>query len=186
MALEYALLVTLLEKPSSGYDLARRFDRSIGYFWHATHQQIYRTLARMEADGWIRVKELKQGGRPDKKTYSVTAKGRKALSVYVREPSDPEGARIALLVKLRGAVFDDPAFVTAEIERHRELHQATLLEYRKIEARLYPRPAELNTAQCLQHLALRSGIYYEQGWIAWCGEALLALAERRPRSGFRD
>ena len=44
MALEHAILVSLLEKPGSGYELARRFERSIGYFWTATHQQIYRTL----------------------------------------------------------------------------------------------------------------------------------------------
>jgi DNA-binding PadR family transcriptional regulator len=53
MSLAHAVLTSLLEKASSGYDLARRFDKSIGYFWHATHQQIYRELARMEAAGWI-------------------------------------------------------------------------------------------------------------------------------------
>ena len=51
MALEHALLVALSEQPSSGLDLAKRFGRSIGFFWHATHQQIYRVLARMDADG---------------------------------------------------------------------------------------------------------------------------------------
>ncbi|MGW2586967.1 PadR family transcriptional regulator, partial [Streptomyces virginiae] len=51
MALDHAILVSLLEKPGSGYELARRFDRSIGYFWTATHQQIYRVLGRMEGNG---------------------------------------------------------------------------------------------------------------------------------------
>jgi DNA-binding PadR family transcriptional regulator len=36
MALDHALLVSLLEKPSSGYELVRRFDRLIGYFWNAS------------------------------------------------------------------------------------------------------------------------------------------------------
>ena len=53
MSLPHAVLTSLLEKSTSGYDLARRFDKSIGYFWHATHQQIYRELARMEGAGWI-------------------------------------------------------------------------------------------------------------------------------------
>ena len=53
MSLPHALLTSLLEKSSSGYELARRFERSIGYFWKATHQQIYRELGRMEAQGWI-------------------------------------------------------------------------------------------------------------------------------------
>ncbi|MGZ6744988.1 MAG: PadR family transcriptional regulator [Nocardioides sp.] len=53
MALEHALLVALREQPASGLELAGRFGRSIGFFWHATHQQIYKVLARMDADGWI-------------------------------------------------------------------------------------------------------------------------------------
>lgn len=76
MALEHAILVSLLEKPGSGYELARRFERSIGYFWTATHQQIYRVLKRMESDGWLDVREVPQQARPDKKEYSVAAPGR--------------------------------------------------------------------------------------------------------------
>ena len=53
MSLPHALLTALTEHPGSGSDLAGRFDRSIGYFWQATHQQIYRELARLEAAGWI-------------------------------------------------------------------------------------------------------------------------------------
>ena len=64
MALEHAILVSLRERPAAGLDLARRFDRSIGFFWSATHQQIYRVLARMEADGWVgRSASRSAGGR---------------------------------------------------------------------------------------------------------------------------
>jgi DNA-binding PadR family transcriptional regulator len=52
VALPHAILVSLCEQSGSGYELAHRFDRSIGYFWSATHQQIYRTLRAMEDDGW--------------------------------------------------------------------------------------------------------------------------------------
>ncbi len=80
MALEHAILVSLLEKPGSGYELARRFDRSIGYFWTATHQQIYRVLKRMEIDGWVGAQDVPQQGRPDKREYRVADLGRAALS----------------------------------------------------------------------------------------------------------
>ncbi|BBZ03212.1 hypothetical protein MCHIJ_26490 [Mycolicibacterium chitae] len=33
MALPHAILVSLSEQSGSGYELASRFDRSIGYFW---------------------------------------------------------------------------------------------------------------------------------------------------------
>jgi DNA-binding PadR family transcriptional regulator len=108
MSLDHALLVSLLEKPSSGYELARRFDRSIGYFWHATHQQIYKVLARMEEAGWI---SRRGAGRrirgADRKLFSVSAAGRNELARWLAEPTDPEGVRDALMVKLRGAAFGD-------------------------------------------------------------------------------
>ncbi len=47
MSLAHVLLTSLLEKPSTGIELARRFDRSMGFFWNATHQQIYRELNAM-------------------------------------------------------------------------------------------------------------------------------------------
>ncbi len=76
MALPHAILVSLCEQAGSGYELARRFDRSIGYFWAATHQQIYRTLRVMEDDGWVRATTVAQHGRPDKKVYAVAGPGR--------------------------------------------------------------------------------------------------------------
>lgn len=76
MALPHAILVSLCEQASSGYELARRFDRSIGYFWTATHQQIYRTLRVMENNNWVRATTVLQHGRPDKKvSRSPTAAG---------------------------------------------------------------------------------------------------------------
>src|SRR5450830_1600944 len=60
MSLQHALLTSLVEKPCSGYELARRFDKSIGYFWHATHQQIYRELARMDEQELQTYREIEQ------------------------------------------------------------------------------------------------------------------------------
>ncbi|WP_230688755.1 PadR family transcriptional regulator [Micromonospora sp. WMMD558] len=79
MSLEHAILVSLLEQPACGYELARRFDRSIGRFWTATHQQIYRVSKRMESDEWITAEEVGQPGLPDKKLWLVTSTGRSAL-----------------------------------------------------------------------------------------------------------
>ena len=75
MALPHAILVSLCEQSGSGYELTHRFDRSIGYFWSATHQQIYRTLRTMEDDGWVSATVVAQRGRPDKKVYTVSEAG---------------------------------------------------------------------------------------------------------------
>ena len=175
MSLDHALLVSLLEKPSSGYELARRFDRSIGYFWHATHQQIYKVLARMEEAGWIASRVEAGESAPDRKLFSVDKPGRRELSRWLAEPGDPEGVRDALLVKLRGAAFDDPRRLLPELEHHRAMHANRLTAYRVIESRDFSGPLALRHA--LQYQVLKSGIRYEQGWLEWCEETIALLHE---------
>jgi DNA-binding PadR family transcriptional regulator len=183
MALEHAILVSLLEKPGSGYELARRFERSIGYFWTASHQQIYRVLKRMEADGWIDAREVAQEGRPDKREHSVTAPGRAALSAWLHEPVEPESVRHDLAVKIRGAAFDDPAALITEVERHRRTHAERLAHYLAGERRDFTRceaPAQTDTGRELQHAVLRGGIAYERMTLDWLDDVLATLHRLGP------
>ncbi|NGO74915.1 PadR family transcriptional regulator [Streptomyces sp. YC504] len=185
MALDHAILVSLLEKPGSGYELARRFERSIGYFWTATHQQIYRVLKRMEGDGWVDVRDVPQHGRPDKKEYSVADAGRAALSAWLAAPIEPESVRHDLAVKIRGAAFDDPAALVGEVERHRQVHTDRLAHYLAGEARDFGEPpaeggpsaadGPLDAERELQHVVLRGGIAYERMMIVWLDDVLATL-----------
>ncbi len=178
VALEHAILVSLLEQPGSGYELARRFDRSIGRFWTATHQQIYRVLRRMEADGWVTAEEIGQDGRPDKRRFSVVPAGRAALTAWLREPVQPESVRHELAVKIRGAAFDDAAgraALIAEVQRSRADHEATLHRYLAGEQRDFPDPGALDTGQRLQHVVLRGGILYERMVLDWLDDVLETL-----------
>ncbi|WP_235738886.1 PadR family transcriptional regulator [Nocardioides alcanivorans] len=109
MALEHALLVSLAERAASGLELTRRFDASIGFFWQASHQQIYRTLRRMEADGWLTSVEVAQAKRPAKLVYDVTSSGHEELRRWLAEPTPAMPQRSDLAVKLRGAWLGDAA-----------------------------------------------------------------------------
>lgn len=172
MALEHALLVALREQPASGLDLAKRFERSIGFFWHATHQQIYRVLARMDADGWVRVTTVHQTGRPDKKVYDVTAAGAEVLRAWLAAPTEIEPLRSELAVKLRGASFGEPGAVVEVVRANLADHHLRLDHYRRLMARDYPRPAELTGLELDQYLVLRGGILTEEMWTAWLTEYL--------------
>src|ERR1700712_5628230 len=124
MALEHAILVSLREQAAAGADLAQRFDRSFGFFWSATHQQIYRVLGRMEADGWVWSRTVAQQGRPDKKVYAVSATGRRELASWVAAPTPMEQFRSEVAVKLRGASYADRQAVLAQLQQHRTDHAA--------------------------------------------------------------
>ena len=183
MALEHAILVSLTERSGTGYELAQRFDRSIGYFWGATHQQIYRVLKRMSDAGWIACEHVPQEGRPDKKVYTVAESGRAELARWVGEPVEPVTLRSELAVKIRGAAFGDVDQVAAEVARHRASHAERLAAYRVIERADFPDPGSLTGQRLHQYLVLRGGIRAEQGFVDWCDEVVHALraAPKEPR-----
>lgn len=174
MALEHAILVSLAEQSATGYELARRFDASIGHFWTASHQQIYRVLGRMESDGWVTADSEAQAGKPDKKTYAITAAGHGELAAWSAEPSPHEVIRSDFTVKLRGLA--DPAALATDTRRRREEHVARLARFENSQARHYPDPSVLQGRDLGAYLALRGGISQENHGIAWCDEILAALA----------
>nr|AGC71077.1 transcriptional regulator, PadR family [uncultured bacterium A1Q1_fos_324] len=174
MALEHAILVSLSEKSATGYGLARRFDASIGHFWRATHQQIYKVLARMEEAGLVSTKLAKRDGRLDKKTYSITPAGEQELVRWSREPSNREVARSDFTVKLRGLA--DPVAMRIDAQRRRDEVAEELSAFEESRAKHHPDPAELSGKKLGSYLALLGGIHYAQADLAWCDEILARLS----------
>ncbi|MEU8586054.1 PadR family transcriptional regulator [Streptomyces sp. NPDC048664] len=179
MSLPHAILTALLEKPSSGLELTRRFDRSIGYFWSATHQQIYRELGRLESDGLIRALPTEQPSRGQKKAYEVLPAGRAELARWTAAPQDPKPARDVLLLRLRAAAVVGTEGIEADLRRHLQLHQRQLAEYQAIEARDFT-PGDGTAQGRIQHLVLRAGIDLETFWIHWLTHALEELGKPLP------
>ncbi|RVW05847.1 PadR family transcriptional regulator [Rhodococcus xishaensis] len=178
MALEHAILVSLSEQSGSGYELARRFDRSIGFFWSATHQQIYRVLKRMDDAGWVTGESIAQDGRPDKKVYHVSSAGRAEVARWIAEPTQPGPLRNELAVKIRGVANGDVASLLAEVRRHRDEHAARLDLYRRIERHDFPEPRDRTGRTLHQYLVLRGGILVEGGFVDWCDEVLATLGNQ--------
>lgn len=174
MSLTHAILTSLLEQPCTGAELARRFEKSLGYFWQATHQQIYRELGRMEDSGLLTVRELPTA-RGKQRQFQVQDKGRAALLGWCGAPGEPRPIRDELLVRLRAAAVLGPVDITAEMRRHHGLHTQTLRNYEQIQARDFPQDASRDRSTQLQLSVLRAGIAYEQSWLAWCEQALADL-----------
>lgn len=192
MALNHAILALLIDNPYSGYDLAKDFDQSINFFWKATHQQIYRELSKLEDQTLVEVEIVEQDGRPDKKLYHITEKGKAFLIEWLLEPCDVMPIKEDLLVKLWAAklvpisdsIEQSPiAKIIEEFERHRELHRRRLATYHQIAAEFYSEPKQLPIAQKYRYLVLRRGIRYEEDYIAWCGEVLELFANHSDVKG---
>ncbi|MFH8369401.1 PadR family transcriptional regulator [Streptomyces sp. NPDC018031] len=176
MSLPHAILTALLEKPSSGLELTRRFDKSIGYFWPATHQQIYRELAKLEESGLIRALPTAQPARGQKKEYEVLPAGRRELAAWTAGSQDPRPIRDPLLLRTRAAAVVGTAGLAAEMRRHLALHQRQLELYQDIERRGFG-PERDTDEDRLRHLVLRAGIGIEALTVQWLTEALDEVGE---------
>jgi DNA-binding PadR family transcriptional regulator len=179
MALEHAILVSLSERAASGSELTHRFDRSIGYFWSATHQQIYRVLARMEAQGWVEAEVVPQRDRPAKKVYAVTSAGRDELRRWIAEPTQQQAVRSDLGVKLRGAALGDRQAVLDDVRRQLDEHRRRHALYELMAERDFSESGSLAGAERDIYLVLRGGLLLEEYWIRWLTEVLEAHEETR-------
>ncbi|WP_297799193.1 PadR family transcriptional regulator [uncultured Brevundimonas sp.] len=177
MSLPHALLTALIESPGSGLELAKRFDKSIGHFWQATHQQIYRELAKLEAEGLI-ASEAEAEARGRKRNYHVLPKGRALLESWLGEEEPVPPLRDTLMVKLRAeAVLDSTdgaRALRARMQARLDQHRAKLEQYRQFETRDLAKGLNDRASQ-LRHMILKAGLRHEGGWVETLEEALALL-----------
>lgn len=100
MSLPHALLGVINYTPLTGYDLKTAFNASINFFWNASLPQIYRTLHRMEKSGWVSSSIEQQEGKPNRKIYKITGKGRKELRRWLDGPLEIDQVKDRMMVKV--------------------------------------------------------------------------------------
>lgn len=125
MSLAHVILGLLQQQERTGYDLKTScFDDCIAHIWQADQAQIYRTLNRLEAQGWITCTLEIQHDRPNRKVYSVTTAGEAQLGQWLQTHQASPIVREPLLVQLYfGAVLSNEAIaqlLEKELETHRQ------------------------------------------------------------------
>lgn len=100
MSLAKGILGFLAYGDMSGYDLAKAFDSSVRFFWHAQKAQIYQTLDRLERQGLVTYERVVQDGRPNKKLYAITDEGRAEFLTWLAHGAGDVDFKSTLLMKL--------------------------------------------------------------------------------------
>lgn len=87
MSLRHAVLGLVAEQPRSGYEIGQAFELFLSDIWYARTSQIYPELARLHADGLVR---LSSKGPRGAKRYEITPSGVQEMRRWLRsEPSLP-------------------------------------------------------------------------------------------------
>ncbi|PRY39085.1 PadR family transcriptional regulator [Umezawaea tangerina] len=182
MALRNAVLAALLEGEASGYDMAKRFDASVANFWTTTPQQLYRELERMEGEGVIAARVVRQERRPDKRLFALTEEGRRELLAFSAVPAKPAALRDDLLIKVQAVDVGDVEAVRAAVLERLEWSRAKLARYERLRERLLGGLEEeeflVRAERVGPYLTLMGGRLLEQATVGWCERTLEVLGER--------
>jgi molybdate-binding protein/DNA-binding PadR family transcriptional regulator len=91
MVASLALLGLLLEEPLHGYAMRRAIETDFAPFWRIEWARLYRSLARLEGQGYVRATEQASRDGPQRKIYHLTRAGRLAFLRWLNEASgDPD------------------------------------------------------------------------------------------------
>jgi PadR family transcriptional regulator, regulatory protein AphA len=162
-ATECAVLGLLTKGERSGYDLAKKAEASVGWVWAPARSQIYAVLPRLVRAGLARSRKVAQSGRPDKRVYRITKRGREAVREWLESSDDRDDT--FLLRVFFGDLMSREALV-ALIERERALSRERLDQFRAIEE---------TGPDYHPHLTLRWGFAYRRAVIRWADEVLREL-----------
>ena len=171
MNLETVILGFLNMEPMSGYDLSKRIDSSVGFFWHATHPQIYGTLKKMIADGYVTFDHEIQESGPARKVYTITGEGKQFLLEQL-PTIEPHLVKFPLLVTMflgseLGLEFWRKALVD-QIEEQEEMLQV----YYTILKEIPKVGSSQDLGGYLRKRTLDFGIDYQKFFIKWLKQTL--------------
>jgi DNA-binding PadR family transcriptional regulator len=177
MSLKHALLGFLSMDSFSGYDLKHYFEEQVGFFWTATHSQIYRTLDGLVGEGLARVERVVQHDRPNKKLYHLTDAGQEELQDWLVSPYAVPPVHHTLLVQLFFAQELEDSEVVELLEDYAERLQEQLELYRSEAFRAHFEKARGKRELFLWYRTLDNVVSVAETELAWVQQTL---------RGFRD
>jgi len=97
--LDCVILGLLSHEDLTGYEIKKRMDTVLRYFWGASYGSIYPTLNGLLSGGLATKSDTKQNGR-NKVVYTITEKGRERLKSWLYEPVEKDELRSETMLKL--------------------------------------------------------------------------------------
>ncbi len=97
MDIKTVCLGMLTDGEASGYDMKKSFESSFGHFFPAGYGSIYPALSTLARNGLVEFELVPQDGKPDRKVYTITKKGREVLMEGLADPNPSHKLRSEFL-----------------------------------------------------------------------------------------
>ena len=172
--MDYVLLGLLSHEPLTGYEMKKRLDTTLRFFWGGSYGSIYPTLNQLELEGKVTKADTSSNGR-EKISYSITEYGRETLRKWLKKPVEKDELRYETLLKLFFGNESGFAGAKEHIERFEEkcrselgvlnIFAENLMQYLENDTHRY------------YHLTVRFGVKTYETYLEWCKEAKEQIKE---------
>lgn len=176
--LDCVILGLLSHEELTGYEIKKRMDTALKYFWGASYGSIYPTLNDLVERG-LAVKRVDTESKRNKQIYAITDKGRGYLKEWLTLPVEKDELRYETLLKL---FFGGEAGAQQTLSHIRAFRE-------KIEKEMpYLSGAAKTLKKCIndspEHqyylLTVEFGIQTYRAYLAWCEKAEEILSADTP------
>lgn len=114
----YAILGLLAVKPWTTHELVRQVDRSLRRIWPRAQSKLYEEPKKLVAHRYASASD-DSVGRRTRTRYTITARGRRALAAWLRQPGGGPVLECEQLVKIHFADSGTTADIVANLEATR-------------------------------------------------------------------
>lgn len=171
--MDVVILGFLNHEDLSGYDIKKRMDYSLKYFWSASYGSIYPTLNQLVRQGLAEAVNDQKSERR-RVVYHITDQGKKYLTDWLAKPDAGNDLHLETALKVFFGAAGGTEIAAENIEAFADETEKQLEELRRAETILMQSEGEaMDHSYYLQ--TVRLGIATFEAWLAWCRQAEKAL-----------
>ncbi|TCL56867.1 PadR family transcriptional regulator [Kineothrix alysoides] len=167
--LDCVILGLLSHDELTGYEIKKRMDTSLKYFWGASYGSIYPTLSGLVERGLATKREDGDSSR-GKLIYTITDAGHAYLGKWLTLPVEKDELRYETLLKL---FFGSEAGAEQTLNHIKEFRKKIEQElpYLMASEEILEKVKDMEAAHEYYLLTVRFGIRTYRAYLEWCGEA---------------
>lgn len=173
--LDCVILGLLSHETLTGYEIKKRIDTALKYFWGASFGSIYPTLNSLLKAGLVTKTDKLENGR-QKSIYTITGDGRQHLQNWLAVPAERDEIRYETLLKL---FFGNEIGEAVSIKHIQNFAAKTEKEmpYLTSTVEFLEGITDLSAAHTYYKLTALFGVKVYRAYLEWCTEAEAILRE---------
>lgn len=179
--LELVILGLLMEGPHHGYQIQQLIrQRHMDQYINLATSSMYKTLIRLEREGFVESHTERVGARPERRVYHITPEGEEYLKGLIRETlNEIQPYYDPLYAALTFAHYIPTEEVIVALERRREHYRGVLQHLKETEVMLKELEERYGVEVFYPQAIVRAGIKGVSAELEWLDEVLVELARRK-------